>query len=144
MTVLLKNDFGEQGFNEAEVIQVAEKLLILAKKKEYELSILLTDDPAIQEINAAWRKKDKATNVLSFPMEDDDAILPMLGDIIISIDTAKREALHKKHPLPHYLNRLLVHGFVHLLGYDHEESDKAYAEMHAVEQDYLHKLGELQ
>ncbi len=143
MSVLLRNDFGGQGFSETKVVKVAEDLLLLAKKTEYELSILLTDDPAIQEINVAWRQKDKATNVLSFPMEDDDAILPMLGDIVISIDTAQREALHKKHPLPHYLTRLLVHGFVHLLGYDHEKSAKAYAEMHAIEQDYLHKLGEL-
>lgn len=141
MGVLLTNDFGEDGFSAELVLQDAEGLLRLADKENYELSLLLTDDAAIQEINGTWRQKNKPTNVLSFPMDDeDDAFQPMLGDIIISIDTAKREALAKHHSLQTYLTRLLVHGFVHLLGYDHEASDEAYDAMVAVEQYFLHKL----
>ncbi|MDA3971743.1 MAG: rRNA maturation RNase YbeY [Desulfobulbaceae bacterium] len=141
MTVLLTNDFGEDGFSTSLVLQQAEALLGLAGKEGYELSLLLTTDSAIQEINAAWRHKNKPTNVLSFPMDDDeDSLQPMLGDIIISIDTAKRESLAKQYPLQTYLSRLLVHGFVHLLGYDHETSAEAYDEMLAVEQYFLQKL----
>ena len=143
MTVLLTNDVDINGFKESTVRQEAEALLQITDKIHYEVSILLTDDSTIQEINNTWRHKNKATNVLSFPMDDkDDTIQPMLGDIIISIDTAKREALTKHHSLQTYLTRLLVHGFVHLLGYDHEESAEAYEEMVALEQDYLQKLGE--
>lgn len=144
MTVLLTNDFGEDGFSTSLVRQQAEALLGLAGKEGYELSILLTTDSAIQEINAAWRHKNKPTNVLSFPMDDDeDSLQPMLGDIIISIDTAKRESLEKQHPLQTYLSRLLVHGFVHLLGYDHETSAEAYDEMLAKEQNFLKLLEQL-
>lgn len=141
MSVLLTNDFGEDGFSAELVHRDAEELLRLADKEDYELSLLLTNDAAIQEINETWRQKNKPTNVLSFPMDDeDDSFQPMLGDIIISIDTAKREAIVKHHPLQTYLTRLLVHGFVHLLGYDHETSDEAYDEMLAVEQRFLQHL----
>ncbi len=141
MTVLLTNDYGDAGFSAHLVEQDAKALLRLADKRNYELSLLLTDDIAIQEINASWRKKNTPTNVLSFPMDDEeDSPHPMLGDIIISVDTAKKEAAAKEYPLQTYLSRLLVHGFVHLLGYDHEESEAAYNKMVGVEQDFLEKL----
>jgi probable rRNA maturation factor len=141
MTVLITNDFGLDGGDAAKVAAAAEQLLVFASKEPYEISILLTGDGAIQEINSTWRQKDKATNVLSFPMDDDpDSVHPMLGDIIISIDTARREAADKKLDIATYLQRLLVHGFVHLLGYDHEESDAAYDKMLAQEHIFLQKL----
>lgn len=144
MPVLLTRDYAGDDFAETLVERDATALLKLANKDHFELSILLTTDPAIQEINKTWRDKDKPTNVLSFPMDDeDDSLQPMLGDIIISIDTAKREAQTKQYSLQSYLTRLLVHGLVHLLGYDHEESDEAYTEMNGIEKDYLQKLGEL-
>ena len=141
MTVLFTNDYGHDDFLKTIIEQDCQKLLRLAGKEDYELSIVLTSDTTIQEINATWRQKDKPTNVLSFPMDDEeDSLHPMLGDIIISIDTAKREALAKHHSLQTYLTRLLVHGFTHLLGYDHEKSDEDYDKMLAVEQDFLQKL----
>ncbi len=144
MPVLITNDFGADNFTETLLERDATALLTQADKSLFEMSILLTTDSAIQEINKTWRRKDTPTNVLSFPMDDDDdSICPMLGDIIISIDTAQREALAKHCSLQTYLTRLLVHGFVHLLGYDHEESVAAYDKMNALEKEYLQKLGEL-
>ena len=140
MPVLLRTDVDGGDVDESLVYQCGKSLLVLAQKKEFELSILLTDDATIKNINADWRKKDTATNVLSFPMNDDDPINPMLGDIIISMDTAKQEAAEKQHPLQAYIIRLLVHGFVHLLGYDHEESDEAFDTMRAMENTFLEKL----
>ena len=139
MAVLLTNDYDAS--LTAHLEEKATALLHLADKKNYELSLLITNDLNIQKINALWRQKNTPTNVLSFPLEDDDHSLhPMLGDIIISIDTAKREAQEKKQPLEQHLIRLLIHGFVHLLGYDHEKSDEEYDKMLEMEQDFFKKL----
>jgi probable rRNA maturation factor len=101
-----------------------------------ELSILLCDDPRIRELNRDWRGKDEPTDVLSFAMgEGDDADLhpEILGDIVISVDTAAREGTP--------MRVLLVHGLCHLLGYDHiEEADAV--EMRAKEAHLLAALGE--
>jgi probable rRNA maturation factor len=139
MGVLLLNNYNDDFLTE-DLKKNAAILLHLAGKENHELSLLVTTDSEIQKINTAWRQKNTPTNVLSFPLNDDDTLHPMLGDIIISIDTAKREAETKKQPLEDYMSRLLIHGFVHLLGYDHEKSAEAYDEMLAVEQDFLQKL----
>ncbi|GGA89629.1 endoribonuclease YbeY [Brucella endophytica] len=93
-----------------------------------ELSIVFTDDAAIQELNAEWRGKDKPTNVLSFPafpVKAGDAPGPMLGDIVIARETVEREAALEKKPFDHHLTHLIVHGLLHLLGYDHENEEDA-------------------
>ena len=89
----------------------------------------MTDDPSIHELNRTWRHKDKPTDVLSFSqLEGEDATsdapgtpkgLPVLGDVIISTDTAQRQADAFGHSLDSELQRLLVHGVLHLLGHDH-------------------------
>lgn len=123
-------------------IKRAEELLHLAGLKGHELSLLLLNDPAMQEINNQWRQKNKPTNVLSFPqgLDDDLDQHPMLGDIIISIDTAQKEAQDKGISLHQHLTALLVHGFVHLLGYDHERSGHDADEMFGLEHSYLQAL----
>jgi len=94
------------------------------------------------ELNSAYRHKDTPTNVLSFPMHDDDihpeAIL--LGDIVISIDTATRESTEKNIPLESYLTILQVHGLTHLLGYDHDRGDQEAQKMASFEKKLLEKL----
>lgn len=86
-----------------------------------ELSILLTDDREIHKLNLAYRGKDKPTDVLSFPLDEDAArVQGMLGDVVISLPTAKRQARALKVSPREELLRLLVHGTLHLLGYDHE------------------------
>lgn len=91
------------------------KLLLEAMRCERELSILITDDREIRKLNRDFRFKDKATDVLSFPMEDDF----LLGDVVISLDTAKRQAKEFNCTVKAELQRLLVHGLLHLLGYEH-------------------------
>lgn len=81
-----------------------------------ELSIMLCGDAFIQGLNLQWRGKDAPTDVLSFPMYDDD----VLGDVVISLDTAARQAAALGHDLHTELRVLLVHGLLHLLGHDHE------------------------
>ena len=87
-----------------------------------ELSIVLTDDPTIHELNRTWRHKDKPTDVLSFSQIEGELIAGddvVLGDVIISTDTAQRQADERGHSLDEELCRLLVHGTLHLLGHDH-------------------------
>jgi probable rRNA maturation factor len=91
-----------------------------------ELSILITGDEQIHELNRQYLDWDKPTNVLSFPMYgDSDGIeTGMLGDIVISVDTAKREASEMGITFHERIYELLIHGLLHLLGYDHEKTKK--------------------
>jgi probable rRNA maturation factor len=89
-----------------------------------EVSVLFTDDTHIRALNRDFRGFDKPTNVLSFPGSDAD-LGPMLGDIAIARETVLREALDAGTPVEHHVTHLLVHGLLHLVGYDHEEEDEA-------------------
>lgn len=89
-----------------------------------ELSVLLTDDKEIHRLNRDFRGKDKPTDVLSFPMPDPD----LLGDVVISLPTAKRQAKKFGVSFEEEFYRLLVHGTLHLLGFEHERVSKGVAE----------------
>ena len=91
-----------------------------------ELSILITGDDQIHELNREYLNRDKPTNVLSFPMTAEPGGIEtgMLGDIVISVDTAKREADEMGITLHERIYELLIHGLLHLMGYDHEISKK--------------------
>ena len=106
-----------------------------------ELSIVLTDDAAIRELNRQWRGRNEATNVLSFPaVKAADGTAPrLLGDIVIAYETTAREAESEGKLFPHHLAHLAVHGFLHLLGYDHE-SDVEAEEMERLEREILARL----
>ncbi|TNM66293.1 rRNA maturation RNase YbeY [Aliirhizobium smilacinae] len=108
-----------------------------------ELSLVFTNDDSIQEINAEWRGMDKPTNVLSFPafpLEPGGMPGPMLGDIVVARETVEREAVDLDKTFDDHLTHLLVHGFLHLFGYDHLEKDEA-EEMEALETRILASLG---
>jgi probable rRNA maturation factor len=92
-----------------------------------ELAIVLTDDKAIRTLNRDWRRKNKATNVLSFPTSGIAAGggSHHLGDIVIAYQTTAREAEAEHKPFKHHLAHLAVHGFLHLVGYDHEADEQA-------------------
>ncbi|QKV19545.1 rRNA maturation RNase YbeY [Oricola thermophila] len=108
-----------------------------------ELSVLFTDDAAIRRLNAEWRGKDRPTNVLSFPAFDlapGDAPGPMLGDIVIASQTVAREAELEGKSFDDHLRHLVVHGFLHLLGYDHENDTEA-GEMEGAERAILADIG---
>lgn len=107
-----------------------------------ELSIVFTDDDAIRTLNSEWRGKDKATNVLSFPAFPaslSGAIPPLLGDIILAAETVKREAHAEEKSLRNHVTHLVVHGFLHLIGYDHETDEEA-EEMEMMERRVLARL----
>jgi probable rRNA maturation factor len=110
-----------------------------------ELAIMRTDDTGIRTLNSNWRGIDKPTNVLSFPALQpaagalDDAPR-MLGDIAIAYETTRKEADDEQKPFDHHLSHLAVHGFLHLIGYDHEKDDDAET-MESLEQEILAQLG---
>jgi probable rRNA maturation factor len=92
------------------------------------VSLLFTDDEEIQDLNARFRNKDRPTNVLSFPGADNvqiPGIPPHLGDIALAYETVRREAEAEGKTFEDHLTHLVVHGFLHLAGYDHEEADEA-------------------
>jgi probable rRNA maturation factor len=104
-----------------------------------ELAVVLTDDLAIRLLNRAWRGVDAATNVLSFPARSPGGEPLLIGDIVLAFETMAREARAEKKPFVHHVAHLAVHGFLHLLGYDHMR--KADAEtMEQLERDVLRRL----
>lgn len=95
--------------------------------RDKELSILFTSDEHMAELNSRYRGKTGPTNVLAFPMQDgpdEGSLTPMLGDVVISVDTAARESRELNEPVNDTIDRLLVHGILHLLGMDHEGSEE--------------------
>jgi probable rRNA maturation factor len=101
-----------------------------------ELAIVLCDDSTIRALNRTWRGQNKPTNVLSFPAADIGRTPPSrgarprvprryVGDIVIAYETVAREAVAEGKPFPHHLTHLAVHGFLHLLGYDHDDDGDA-------------------
>ena len=106
-----------------------------------EVSILLTDDKAIRLLNRKWRGIDKPTNVLSFPAATTKASvrLPLFGDIVIAYETLKRECDDEGRIFLHHLAHLTVHGFLHLIGYDHQVEAQA-EEMEGLESKIMMRM----
>lgn len=118
------------------------ELALRQRKNDSELTIRLVDEPEGRELNRTWRHKDYATNVLSFPADVPDELLdiPLLGDLVICVPVVEREAAEQgKEPATHWAH-LVIHGCLHLLGYDHIEDDEA-EEMEALERQLLAELG---
>src|SRR5919107_1267405 len=94
---------------------------------DFEASVMLTDDARIQELNRTWRAKDKPTNVLSFPAPEQPGLSGSrhLGDIALAYETLVRESEEESKELAHHFAHLIVHGVLHLLGYDHEVEAEA-------------------
>lgn len=123
---------------EAILAAVRESRIALAPNAE--ISVVLCGDTFIRELNRKWRGRDEPTNVLSFPAGRDPASAPLLGDIVISYETAAREAIEAGKPLRDHTAHLLVHGFLHLTGHDHNDAVEAEA-MEALERAVLARLG---
>ncbi|MEE8409113.1 MAG: rRNA maturation RNase YbeY [Myxococcota bacterium] len=109
---------------------------------EADLSIVITDDASIRELNETWRGRDEATDVLSFSQLEGEGPGPLggrrvLGDVVISIETASSQAETAGHSLDEEVQRLLVHGVLHLVGYDHERGDAEARRMQAEERRLL-------
>ena len=108
-----------------------------------EISLKFTSDDEVRALNSAWRGKDKATNVLSFPMAEggDIAGAHLLGDVVLAWGICAAEAAEKKVPVETHAAHLVVHGTLHLLGYDHEISDDDAEAMEEVERRALASIG---
>jgi probable rRNA maturation factor len=107
------------------------------------VSVVLADDALVRRLNRQWRRIDAATNVLSFPSLDQE--LPpkapfLLGDVVLAYETVSREAQEQGKDLADHLRHLVVHGILHLLGYDHEDPGQA-EQMEALETQVLARLG---
>ena len=133
-----------------ELLRRAKTLLSALGCNSRELSILITDDREIKTLNSEYRNKPKATDVLSFALDDGEPfpiandpsdVEHPLGDLVISMDTAARQAREYGVHLHEELERLLIHGLLHLLGYDHENVSKAEAaRMRSKEQQLMRML----
>jgi probable rRNA maturation factor len=110
--------------------------------KGSELSVVFTDDEHVRQLNADYREKDKATNVLSFPGCPPDSKLfgPLLGDIVVARETVVAEAAEMGLAFEDHLTHLVVHGLLHLFGHDHLEDDEA-ERMESLETEILARLG---
>ena len=139
----------ELPFSTRRLLAVCNLLLQHCGVADHSFDLLLTDDREIAELNGRYRNKAQPTNVLSFPLAGEEgdemlATLPVkeLGDIVISVETARREALLYGQPLRQRFTWLLVHGLLHLLGYDHERSAAEEARMEARERELLTTLNQ--
>ena len=120
------------GLRSQRVRAIAEKMLRYLERESDELSILLTDDAFITTLNATHRGKDRPTDVLSFAQEEGESgpseqEPALLGDVVISLDTAERQARARRHSLLDEVTFLLAHGILHLIGYDHQTDEEEAA-----------------
>ena len=148
MTILVESDVSEDWDSRTDWAALAEGAVrAAAAHSDYpdladtEVSVKFTSDAEVRALNAAWRGKDKATNVLSFPMADAPEGAPMLGDIVLAEGVCAREAAAKNVPMETHATHLVVHGMLHLLGYDHETGDEEAEAMEAIERKALASLG---
>ncbi len=112
----------------------------VALSPDCELCVTFCDDAEIRVLNAQWRDKDKPTNVLSFPTPGDPSKKPLLGDIVIAHETVAREAEEQGKRFLDHVAHMILHGFLHLVGYDHETREEA-EEMEALERRIALALG---
>jgi probable rRNA maturation factor len=131
----------QQAPRAASVVRRAIATAMPARARGAELSVILTSDRAIRTLNRRWRGRDKPTNVLSFPSPPPRRGAPRhLGDIVLAYETVAREARAENKRLDHHIAHLTLHGFLHLLGYDHESHRQAEA-MEQRERRILARLG---
>jgi len=125
MPVEIVRKDGGRAVSSRKLRKVALEVLELVEKSQAELSIALVGNAEIRKLNAKFRKKDYPTDVLSFPAGDElPTGVQLLGDIVISVEKAKEQAKERRRTLNEEMVTLLIHGIVHLLGYDHERSPK--------------------
>ena len=118
------------------------ELALRQRTADSELTIRLVDEPEGRELNRTWRQKDYATNVLSFPADVPDELLdiPLLGDLVICVPVVEREAAEQGKTLSAHWAHLVIHGCLHLLGYDHIDDEEA-EEMESLDRQLLAERG---
>jgi len=119
ITILDENNFFDKDAKKNIRSDVLKTFKMLDQPKDSEICISFVDDKTIRELNNSYRNINRATDVLSFPQDGPD--FSILGDIVISVDTAKSHAVRYKNTYEFEINKLLVHGILHLLGFDHKK-----------------------
>ena len=131
----------ETGLPTAEEIEQWAAAAVQPQSDEVEMTVRIVDEAESHELNLNYRGKDRPTNVLSFPFECPDEVeLPLLGDLVICRQVVEREAQEQDKPLMAHWAHMVVHGSLHLLGYDHIEDDEA-EEMESLEAQIMTGLG---
>ena len=131
----------ETGLPTAEEIEQWAAAAVQPQSNEVEMTVRIVDEAESHELNLNYRGKDRPTNVLSFPFECPDEVeLPLLGDLVICRQVVEREAQEQDKPLMAHWAHMVVHGSLHLLGYDHIEDDEA-EEMESLETQIMTGLG---
>jgi probable rRNA maturation factor len=130
MRIQIENRQRKQKIRKRPLRKVARRILDICGKPDAQLSILILDNAAIQELNREFLQRDRPTNVISFAMQEGEGtgIQPLLlGDVVISAERTASDAAAAQIPFEHELWFLLVHGILHLLGYDHERGSAQQA-----------------
>lgn len=124
-----------------ELRKIAAEILMVLKQNRAELSIALVGDKEMRLLNAEYRNKHTTTDVLSFAVENQPAsVSVLLGDVVISVEQARRQAREQKKTLKSEMATLLIHGVLHLLGYDHEGSKRQAKIMFSLERKLYNDL----
>jgi probable rRNA maturation factor len=141
--LLIKNQQKKIRVSEPRIRETVKTILEGLESPDCEISILLIDDEQIEEINRNYFGRNRPTNVISFPMAEgkfNDINPYILGDVVISAETAEKQAMESQCTLEDMMDFLLIHGILHLFGYDHEGSDLRAQLMERKEEELLHKL----
>jgi probable rRNA maturation factor len=147
MAVYLRARLKRFAVRQAALVRVTELVLAAVGERQSELSLELVGDRRMRRLNRVYRKKDRTTDVLAFPMREgrvphaSNLASDMLGDVVISVPAALRQASEGGRPLDDEIVLLLVHGVLHLCGYDHERSKREAARMRGRERELLRALG---
>lgn len=142
MAILISNRQDRHSVSSEKTEKTAQTLLDLLERSDSELSVVLTDDADIAQINQEYLGHEGPTNVISFPMQEGEfsGVNPhLLGDVVISLDTAFKEAENAEISLEERFTQLLIHGILHLIGYDHEKPEDE-AEMDAKSLELIEKI----
>ncbi|WP_372683035.1 rRNA maturation RNase YbeY [Desulfosarcina sp.] len=145
MEVLIENRQNRRRMKKQEIHTTARRILNALGYPEAQLSILIVDDPQMAEFNLTYLNHVGPTNVIAFPMQEgpfSDISPDLLGDVVISADTAYREAVEAGMEMTERFNQLLIHGILHLTGYDHIHSEEAAAVMEQKSNELMERIRE--
>jgi probable rRNA maturation factor len=142
MAVLVSGTVSAKGIDRRSLARKAKTALEAVGLAAHELSVSLVGDGEIRRLNRDWRGKDRPTDVLSFSLREGDFgdVGGALGDVVISLETAARQAAERGAPIAQEVDRLLVHGILHLAGYDHEASAREERRMKRKERAVLARI----
>lgn len=144
MPVLVRSQLRRARFDHPCLVRLAQAILSSVGEKTADLGILLVGDRSMRRLNRDYRKKDRTTDVLAFPMrEGPGPSSSLMGDVVISVPTAAQQARELGRSLDEELTTLLVHGILHLCGYDHERSNREARRMQQRERWVLRRLGRI-